>query len=71
MKLSKRETHKKILKAKEIALQIMELYHYRNDTTKPKGYGNDDLDKATDALYKYIEFLENEYLKREASRVND
>lgn len=47
---------KKVKKAKDILAQIYSLYHHK-DGHQPKGYGNHELDKATDAMYDYIKII--------------
>ena len=48
----------KIEKARSIVAEIYSLYHYHKDGHKPSGYGNWELNKATDAMYAYIKEME-------------
>ena len=48
----------KVAKAKDIVAEIYSLYHYHKDGYQPKGYGNWELNKATDAMYAYIKEIE-------------
>lgn len=45
-------------KARDIIAEISRLYIYNGDGYAPKGYGNWELNKATDAMYAYIQELE-------------
>ena len=48
----------RIEKARDIVAQIYSLYHHHEDGYKPSGYGNWELNKATDAMYAYIKEME-------------
>jgi hypothetical protein len=50
----------KIQKAKDIIADIFSLTLVREDGQTPIGYGNWELNKATDAMYEYIKTIEND-----------
>lgn len=52
------ETREKVKKAKHIIALMHKLFYVREDGIKPKGYGNSELNKATDAMYDYVKTIQ-------------
>lgn len=60
MKIDKRnEVIAKIERAKDIIAEIYLLTHSHNNKYIPTGYGNYELNQATDSMYKYIKQIED------------